>query len=56
MNPKVIRIAGRFYLPGYSQPVIISPDSEMTFPGGLVIDHLMFDMTKSEGGVINFGN
>jgi hypothetical protein len=53
LNPKVIRIVGRFYLPGYSEPVLILPDDGIRWPGGDGISHLTVDLTNG-GGFINF--
>jgi hypothetical protein len=49
MNPDTVRISGRFYIKGYSEPFIITPDSNINFDGFHVNDTkpFMFDMTKN---------
>jgi len=47
INPQSVRISGRFYIKGYSEPFIISPVSNINF-GGLHINDtkpFMFDIT-----------
>jgi hypothetical protein len=54
LNPKAMRIVGRFQVPGFSEPLQILPDDGLRFPGGGGIAHLTLDVTASKGGVINF--
>jgi hypothetical protein len=54
LNPKAMRIVGRFQIPGFSEPVQILPDDGLRFPGGGGIAHLTLDVTASKGGVIGF--
>lgn len=54
VNYRVIRIVGRFNLPGYSQPIEILPADGVRWPGGGGIGHLTVDMTQSSGGFIAF--
>lgn len=54
LNPKAMRIVGRFQVPGFSEPVQVLPVDGLRFPGGGGIAHLTFDVTKSKGGVIDF--
>lgn len=54
LNPKAMRIVGRFHIPGFSEPVQILPEDGVRWPGGGGIAHLTLDMTASKGGVIGF--
>ncbi len=54
LNPKVMRIVGRFHLPGYSEPVLVLPDEGIRWPGGGGISHLTVDLTSSQAGFIDF--
>ena len=54
LNPRAMRIVGRFQMPGFSEPVQILPNDGVRFPGGGGISHLTMDMTASKGGVIDF--
>jgi len=54
LNPKAMRIVGRFRMPGYSEPVLILPEEGVRWPGGGGISRLTVDMTASKGGFIAF--
>ena len=54
LNPKAMRIVGRFQIPGIAEPIQILPDEGLRFPGGGGIGHLTLDVTASKGGVIAF--
>jgi len=54
LNPKAMRIVGRFQIPGIAEAVQILPDEGLRFPGGGGIGHLTLDVTASKGGVIAF--
>jgi hypothetical protein len=54
VNPKVIRIVGRFRLPGYNEPVLILPVEGIRWPGGGGIGHLTVNMNQSSGGLLAF--
>ena len=54
MNQRAMRIVGRFYMSGSSEPVLILPNDGIRWPGGGGIAHLTIDMTASKGGVIQF--
>jgi hypothetical protein len=56
INPRVIRIVGRFYFSGYTQPVLILPSGIIQFPNGAELGHLAIDMTNITGGLINLGS
>ena len=49
INSGVISISGRFYITGYSEPFLITPNSNINFDGFHVNDTkpFMFDMTKN---------
>ncbi len=54
LNPRAMRIVGRFHMPGYLEPVLILPDDGVRWPGGGGISRLTVDMTASKGGFIAF--
>lgn len=55
INPKAIRIVGRFHIPGFKEPVLILPDEGIRWPGGRGgISHLTIDLTESKVGLIAF--
>jgi len=54
LNPRAMRIVGRFQIPGVAEPVQILPNDGLRFPGGGGIAHLTLDCTASKGGVIGF--
>jgi len=54
LNPKAMRIVGRFQIAGISEPVVISPERGLCLPGGGYISHLIFDMTASKRGLLQF--
>ncbi len=54
INAKVIRLIGKFNLPGYSQPIEILPKDGIRWPGGGGIGHLTVDLTQGSGGFIEF--
>lgn len=55
LNPKAMRIVGRFHLPGYSEPVMILADKGIQWPGGGGIGHLTVNLTQqSKGGLLAF--
>lgn len=54
LNPRAIRITGRFFVQGFGV-VAIDPQEGIRFPGGGGIGHLTLDMTLApEAGVIQF--
>lgn len=53
INPKVIRITGRFQLSKGSEPVVISPDQGIRWPGGGGISNLTLNV-RGNGGLIDF--
>lgn len=54
LNPKAMRIVGRFQIPGFSEPIQILPKGGLRFPEGGSISHLTIDVTAGKGGVIGF--
>lgn len=54
LNPRAMRIVGRFHLPGHSEPVLILPLDGIRWPGGGGIGHLTVDLTGGKGGFIGF--
>jgi hypothetical protein len=54
INSKTMSILGTFYLSGYSHPVIISSNLGIIFPNGSRVSNMTIDMTKSQGGLIDF--
>lgn len=54
LNKDAIKITGRFYIPNYENPVIISKNDGIIFPNGSSINKLTFDVTNSKGGIIVF--
>jgi hypothetical protein len=54
LNPRTIRLTGRFQIPGLSEPILILPDRGIVFPGGYGIGPLTIDMTTSTAGVLAF--
>ncbi len=54
LNPRAMRIVGRFHLPGYSEPVLILPLEGIHWPGGGGISHLTVDLTGGNAGFIGF--
>lgn len=54
LNPRAIRIVGRFHLPGYAEPIVIDPDFGVRWPGGGGIGRLTIDLTRSKAGFIAF--
>jgi len=47
LNPKVIRITGRFQLPGEVDPVLILSDQGLRWPGGGGIAHVTLNSTQA---------
>ncbi len=54
LNPRAMRIVGRFYMPGLSEPVLILPSEGIRWPGGGGIGHLTVDLTAGQAGLIAF--
>jgi hypothetical protein len=54
LNPRAMRIVGRFHIPGLSEPVLILPSEGIRWPGGGGIGHLTVDLTASQAGFIGF--
>jgi hypothetical protein len=54
LNPKAIRVVGRFYLPGYSEPVEILPEGEIHWPVEKSIRGGTFIFTAESQGFIDF--
>ncbi len=54
LNPRAMRIVGRFQIPGLSDPVLILPSEGIRWPGGGGIGHLTVDLTASRAGFIDF--
>lgn len=52
-DPKTIYVTGVFYLPSYSQPVNITSNDGMTYPGG-GMDVVTANLTGNSQGFINF--
>lgn len=53
INAKTIRITGRFVIPGNVEPVVITADRGIEWPGGGGIGHLTIEATGN-GGIIDF--
>lgn len=54
LNPRAIRLVGRFQIPGINQPVVIDPVDGIRWPGGIGLGHMTIDVTDSPVGIINF--
>lgn len=54
LNPTAMRLVGRFQVPGMPEPVVITPDDGICWPGGGGISRLTVDMTASKGGLLGF--
>jgi hypothetical protein len=55
MNPRAIRLVGRFHLPGQREPVEVLPAEGIRWPGGGGISAMTLDVSEApDAGVIGF--
>ena len=51
LNPRAIRISGRFHMQGYSEPVVVMQDGALILPGNNILSGCMF---VQNGSAIHF--
>jgi hypothetical protein len=56
LNPRFVRVTGRFHLPGQLEPLVIDAVEGIRWPGGGGIGHMTVDLTSAPGtGFLDLG-